>query len=211
MFVRAPLQLKLLSLYVGLPVIYVVTGWLGLIFFAHPPGYATPIFLPAGVAICAVCLYRQHSLPGVFLGSFLLNVLVGYYYIQHQFNHAVVGALVIAAASTVQAGVGGYWFRRAIVFQGMTLTNVHNLLHLTVLTPVVCLISASLSLSGLWALGLVATYHLLGSWWYWWVGDVIGVLIVMPWMLFFTHPIADDLRRAQIERWTRDILDGKLK
>jgi len=52
-----------------------------------------------------------------------------------------------------------------------------------VLSPLVCLTSASLSLAGLWVLGVVPLTELATSWISWWIGDTLGVLLVLPLML----------------------------
>ena len=54
-----------LLLYVALPFTYVILGRLGLL-FALPPGYATAIFLPAGLAVAAIFVAGSASLPGTF-------------------------------------------------------------------------------------------------------------------------------------------------
>jgi CHASE domain len=53
------------------------------------------------------------------------------------------------------------------------------------LTPLCCLTSATLSVGGLWALGVVTPGNLAASWVSWWVGDTLGVLVVLPLMLVF--------------------------
>ena len=58
-----------LFLYAALPLIYIVTGRLGLL-LAAPPGYATAVFLPAGIAVTATFVAGASALPGTFLGSF---------------------------------------------------------------------------------------------------------------------------------------------
>ena len=58
-----------LLLYAALPLVYIVTGRLGLL-LATPPGYATAVFLPAGIAVTATFVAGASALPGTFLGSF---------------------------------------------------------------------------------------------------------------------------------------------
>jgi integral membrane sensor domain MASE1 len=58
-----------LLLYVALPLAYVICGRLGLL-LAMPPGFATAVFLPAGIAVTAAFVAGNASLPGTFLGSF---------------------------------------------------------------------------------------------------------------------------------------------
>ena len=66
-----------LLIYAALPLAYVITGRLGLL-LAVPPGYATAVFVPAGIAVGAMFIAGASTLPGTFLGSFLLNLWVGY-------------------------------------------------------------------------------------------------------------------------------------
>src|SRR6516165_5673553 len=51
------------------------------------------------------------------------------------------------------------------------------------LSPLFCLTSATLSLVGLLALGVVKPPDLISSWISWWIGDTLGVLLVLPLML----------------------------
>jgi signal transduction histidine kinase len=169
---------RVLLISSGLAVTYVLTGWLGLR-LAVPPGYATAIFLPAGLAVSAVLIVGAPSLPGTFLGSLILNLWVGYS-IAHQFDTAAAAsAVVIALASMLQAMVGGFVLRRAIGYPGR-LDNGRDLLRFLLLSPAVCLTSATLSLGSMWALGTISRQDLPTSWMTWWIGDTLGVLVVLP-------------------------------
>ena len=64
-----------LSLYVALPLAYIVTGRIGLL-LAVPPGYATAVFMPAGLAVGSFFLAGSETLVGTFVGSFLLNIWI---------------------------------------------------------------------------------------------------------------------------------------
>jgi two-component sensor histidine kinase/integral membrane sensor domain MASE1 len=172
---------KQLLLYVALPLAYVICGRLGLL-LAVPPGFATAVFLPAGIAVTAMFVAGSGSLPGTFLGSFLLNVWISYS-IKHQLD--VVGvnaALIIALSSTIQAAAGGALLRKLIGYPA-SFDNLRDLLFFLLLAPVICLISATLSLIGLRALGMVPATDLMGNWITWWVGDTLGVLVALPLML----------------------------
>ena len=52
---------------------YYVGGKAGLL-LAIPPGYATAVWPPSGLALVAVLLHGYRVWPGVLLGSMLLNV-----------------------------------------------------------------------------------------------------------------------------------------
>src|SRR6185295_13558745 len=93
---------RTLLLYVALPVVYVVIGRLGLL-FGISPGYATAVFLPAGIAVTAALMTGTAALPGVFIGSLLLNVWIGQSTNQELTTTRIVAAAAIALASALQA------------------------------------------------------------------------------------------------------------
>src|SRR5437773_9726674 len=92
---------------------YVVSGRLGLL-LAVPPGYATAIFPPAGIAAAAMLIAGPASLPWIFLGSLILNGWIGYSAGAAPLSTALVAAALIAAASTAQAALTGWALKRTI-------------------------------------------------------------------------------------------------
>jgi signal transduction histidine kinase/ActR/RegA family two-component response regulator/sensor domain CHASE-containing protein len=158
----------------------VASGKLALL-LAVPPGYASPIFPPAGIAVAAMLIGGPATLPWTFLGSLLLNVWIGHAGNNEPVETWLAPAVVIAAASMLQAAIGGAVLRRA-VGDPAALDNGRDLSRFLLLSPVICLTSATLSLSGLSALGAVQLPDLMTSWVAWWIGDTLGVLVVLPLM-----------------------------
>jgi signal transduction histidine kinase/CheY-like chemotaxis protein/integral membrane sensor domain MASE1 len=167
--------------YLLLTIVYTFSGKLALL-LAVPPGYASPIFPPAGVAVGAMLIGGRAILPWIFTGSFLLNVWTAYSIGQGSDESRLGAAFVIAAASTLQAALGGTVLRRAIGHPA-PLDNGRDLFRFLLLPPVFCLTSATLSLGCLSALGQVKWTDLGTSWISWWTGDTLGVLLVLPLML----------------------------
>ncbi len=172
-----------LVIYAALPLVYVVSGRLGLL-LAVPPGYATAVFVPAGIAVAAMYMAGAATLPGTFLGSFLLNVWIGYSVTEQFGILGIMAALVIAVASMLQAAIGGTVLRRAIGYPA-AFDNPRDLLLFLLCSPLFCLTSATLSLGLISALGAVKSVDLPINWMTWWVGDTLGVLVVLPLMLVF--------------------------
>jgi PAS domain S-box-containing protein len=174
-------------IYAALPLAYVLSGRLGLL-LAVPPGYATAVFVPAGIAAGAMFMAGPSTLPGTFVGSLFLNLWVGYS-ITGQLNAPDSGtAVVIALASALQASLGGTLLRRVIGYPA-ALDNPRDLLFLLLLAPLFCLTSGSLSLAGMWALGAVRSGDLPSNWTTWWAGDTLGVLVGLPLLLvLFAQP-----------------------
>ncbi|MBV9199115.1 MAG: CHASE domain-containing protein [Alphaproteobacteria bacterium] len=169
---------RFLPFYLSLTLAYVASGRLALL-LAVPPGYASPIFPPAGISVAGVLIGGWATLPWTFLGSFLLNLLTCYSAGQKPIETCFVAAVVIAAASMLQAAISGAIFRRAVGYPA-PLDNGRDLARFLFLSPLVCLTSATLSLGGLSALGLVQLPDLAANWVSWWIGDTLGVVVVFP-------------------------------
>lgn len=167
-----------LALYFLLTFSYVVSGKLGLM-LALPPGYASPIFPPAGIAIAAVFISGKRVLPWIFLGSLLLNVWVGYSENQPIDSTDFMVASIIAIASMLQAAVGGWGLRR-VIGHPISSNNIQNVLRFMLLTAVICTISASLSVSSLLTFGVIDAATFAANWASWWGGDTLGVLVMFP-------------------------------
>jgi integral membrane sensor domain MASE1 len=179
---RLHLTRRPLAAYLLLTLGYVATGKLALL-LAVAPGYASPIFPPAGIAVAAMLIGGRPTLPWTFLGSFLLNLWTSYSIGHGSAETWLAAAVAIAAPSTLQATVGGTILRRAVGYPA-PLDNGRDLWRFLFLSPVFCITSATLSLVGLMTLGVVQLPDLLTSWVSWWIGDTLGVLVALP-LTFF--------------------------
>jgi two-component sensor histidine kinase/integral membrane sensor domain MASE1 len=176
----APATRRQLLIYAALPLAYVICGRLGLA-LAVPPGYATAVFLPTGISVTAMLMAGAATLPGTFVGSFLLNVWLSAS-IDQLYATGVASALVIALASTAQAAVGGALLRRFIGYPA-SLDTPHTVGLFLLLAPFACITSATLSVAGLWLVGVLQNPDLVINWMTWWVGDSLGLLLGLPLML----------------------------
>jgi CHASE1-domain containing sensor protein len=164
-----------LASVVSMALIYIVLGKLSLL-LAIPPGYATAMFLPAGLAIAAVLLWGRRILPGIFLGSLILHLWVNFEMGHPLFSTVTLVALGIATGVLLQTVVAVSLVRFYVSF-------------LLLAGPVASFIGASIGISALLFGGVIAPEAFLFSWLTWWVGDVIGVVIMTPLLLiFFAQP-----------------------
>ena len=162
----------------GLAAAYVLSGKLSLL-LALPPGYASAIFPPAGIAVAASFIGGKRTWPWIFSGSALLNLWVGYS-AAHRFEWiGVAAAGTIALASVLQAAIGGWCLRRFIGYPTL-LDSTSEVLKFLLFAPLVCLVSASLSVTGLTALGVFGPADSAISWFTWWIGDTLGVIVLLP-------------------------------
>lgn len=153
--------------------VYYATGKLGLL-LAVPPGYATTIWPPSGIAIGGLVLCGANLWPGIFLGSFILNGGI---------SQAWWLAAGIAAGSTLQAlGV------RALIKRTMglpiELSSWRDVaLLLALCGPIGCVIAASCGVLTLYLGGVLPAAKVVHNWFTWWGGDLFGVVVFLPIML----------------------------
>ena len=156
---------------------YVVAGQLALL-LAIPPSYAAPIYPAAGIALAAVLVYGYRALPGVLAGAFIVNALLAQ---PRGLPPVTAGllALAIAVGATAQAGAGAWLVRRRS--QSRALAEPRDVLAFCLYGAVLaCLVSASLATTTLSLAGVLPAEARAFTWWTWWAGDTLGVLIGTP-------------------------------
>jgi len=164
--------------------LYFISGRLGL-FLAVPPGYATIIWPPSGIALGALFIYGWRLWPGILLGSFLLNSYISGAYTPEAGldSTKLLTALAIACGSSLQ-GLLGYGLVRRVVGLPLTLDRIRQILLLFVITgPLACTVAASIGVGSLHVSGILPTEKLAENWLTWWTGDVFGIVIFLPLIL----------------------------
>jgi len=158
---------------------YLLLGAAGLL-LAIPPGYASPVFPAAGLALSALLLFGPRAWPGVWLGSVILNAshaaLAG-----HLSATTLTAASVIATGATLQALAGRLLVTR---WQGQAwreMEREQDAFSFMLLGGVMaCAVSATLSVGALAALGIIDRAEFGFTWWTWYVGDTLGVVVFAP-------------------------------
>ncbi len=157
-------------------VLYFATGWLGLD-LAIPPGTATAVWPPAGIALAAVLLRGPAVWPGIALGSFVLNAWIG---LDAGLPAALAVAAGVAGGAALQAVVGAALVRRFGRFPNLLRSGgeIGRLLVLGGLAG--CLVNATIGTAILYAAGRLPLAGIGDNWATWWGADAIGVMIFTP-------------------------------
>jgi integral membrane sensor domain MASE1 len=131
-----------------------VTGRLGLL-LSLPPGYATAVFPPAGIALACLLLYGDRVWAGIWLGAFCvyLSLLVDLGESGPLKLTAIAAA--IATGSSVQAVSGAWLVRRFVGFPHPLDTERAVVTFLGLGGALSCGIGATVGASTLWLAGLV--------------------------------------------------------
>ncbi|MGQ3891805.1 bifunctional diguanylate cyclase/phosphodiesterase [Legionella sp. CNM-4043-24] len=168
---------------------YVTSGYLGLM-LAVPPGYATAIWAPSGIALGAVLVWGLRTLPGIFAGSFLLNFYVTLVNAPAGFSLVTLLTGGITGTGAVLQALTGWWLIKRYVGFHNPLHIPKDILMFALLSgPVSCVVATSVSNAGLYAIGIMPPENIMASWITWWIGDIIGVLIMTPvFLILFARP-----------------------
>lgn len=158
--------------FTGLVVAYVATAKLGL---ALDPvsGFATLVWPPSGIALGALARRGVWLWPAVTLGAFATNLSSGAGWLV---------ALGIAGGNTLEAVVGARLLGRAQGAGG----PIHEVSHaIALLGAAVCspIVAASTGVLSLWLGGVVAPGRAFDVWQAWWLGDLLGALVLTPLLL----------------------------
>jgi PAS domain S-box-containing protein len=155
---------------IALAALYVVAARIGLAMDAVA-GFATLVWPPTGIALAALVLRGSRLWPGVMIGAGIANALTG---------APLFVALGIATGNTLEALLGAYALRRLPGFR-TSLDQVRDVLALIVLAASFStMVSATIGVASLYLGGVVSAAQIGVAWRAWWLGDLIGDLLVAP-------------------------------
>lgn len=152
--------------------IYFVAAKLSLL-LAIPPGYATAVWPPSGIALAASLLLGYRMWPGIWLGATLVNVTVAM---------SPVAAVIIGTGNTLEALAGAALIRHFIGVP-RRFARGRDVVIFVAAAAVSCTIAATVAVVSLAIGGSVSLQEFLPNWWTWWQGDVTGIIIVTPLIL----------------------------
>src|SRR5438132_1303258 len=135
--------------------------------------FATLVWLPSGIAVAALLLFGYRLWPGIILGAFLVNLLNG---------APLFVALGIGIGNTLEALVATYLLKRNGF--SLALDHLRDVLVLVLLAiPLSAMISATIGVSSLFLGKVIAFSSSYSTWGAWWIGDMISILILTPFLL----------------------------
>ncbi|MFT3758091.1 EAL domain-containing protein [Thauera sp.] len=170
---------------------YAVTGWLSLK-LAVPPDIASPAFPPAGIALSALIIYGFGVWPAVFAGAFAVELMAEQMLLNGGADISPVMQCMLAAAVTLQAVAGAWLAQKTIGFPNRLDSPRPIVRFIVVVAPLTAVLAPTLAIPMLQASGQLAVPDWFFSWWSWWLGDTIGIIVAAPLMFaFFGRPASD--------------------
>jgi diguanylate cyclase (GGDEF)-like protein len=150
---------------------------------AIPPGYATAVWPPAGIALAVLLARGDRLWPGIWLGAALANLTV---------SSSPFVALVIAGGNTLEALCGAALVRRYIADAPPFFDRARNVVLFVAVAAACSAVAATIGTGVLLLDGVVAGGDFADNWGTWWHGDATGIIIVAPLLLAWRlrHAIA---------------------
>lgn len=178
--------------------VYFIAGKLALL-LAIPPGFATPVWPAAGIALAFILMWGYRYLPGVFLGSFCTNLLIAS---QNgadiiSVTPVMVGA-GIAFGALLQAAAGAYCIRKFVRFPNSLSSEKDIMLIVLLGGSAGSMVNAVIGPLVLLAAGFISGKTYFISSFTWWVGDAIGIILFTPLTLAITVKLISNFRKAII-------------
>jgi signal transduction histidine kinase len=164
-------------------VLYVVTARAGQV-FALPPGNITPVWLPSGLLFVFALRKGAWIWPGIFIGAGLGNAWA--YWADVPVSSAVFAATCNGIGDSLAIAGGAWVFRR--LSGGAVLGSSRTFLVLLGVACVGSLVSATLGVVSLAAIGQVPWSGALFAGLTWTIGDGVGVLVLAPPLMKLADP-----------------------
>ncbi len=177
---------------IALAGMYFITAW-SISTVGLPDGFSLPIYLAAGVALGGVICCGARLWPGVFLGALAFNAWF-MNYVAPSVDVPVFTMMLtssgMALAAVTQALVGAFLFNR-FVNSSTPLNRIKDtLIFIFLVAGVGCIVSALMSMTILNWGGHLPSEKLVQEGVTWWLGDVMGVLLVAPLFFVFRQPLS---------------------
>jgi PAS domain S-box-containing protein len=137
---------------------------------AIPPGYATAVWPPSGIALAAMLLWGTRLWPGIWLGAALTNFTI---------EGSPLLAVLIATGNTLEAVVGAALIRHFTGTRGY-FESGEDVVKFVALAALSATIAAAVGVTSLSLLKALPWAEFVVHAWTWWQGDATGMIIITP-------------------------------
>lgn len=172
----------------ALTAIYFAAGTFGLsLAFAHPS--VSPVWPASGIALAAILLWGYRLWPGIFLGAFFVNITT---------QGTVPVASGIAIGNTLEALLGA-WLIVRYASGTRAFDKAANIFKFILFGTVLNTTLAASCGAGSLTLGGFAPWSDFSTMWItWWLGDMMGALIVAPLLVIWLTQPAPSFQAARV-------------
>lgn len=172
--VNKSLPIDLLKV-LGVALLYVLLAVIFLNYIA-PEGVASVVWPPSGLALAAVLIGGRRYAFGVLIGAFIANGLTSHHWLL---------AAPIAMGNMLEALLGAWLLMRNGTFN-LAVQSLRDYFRLVFLAGcIACSVAALNGATVLLLAGVLSTANYMHNLLHWWMGDVLGVVLITPLILVF--------------------------
>lgn len=176
------------AIYLALLAVYFVTGKLALK-LAFFNASATPVWPCSGIALVILLTLGYRLWPVIFVGSFLVNLTTA---------GSILTSAGIATGNTLEAVLGCYFVLRYAGGRHAFERSQHIFKFTLWAAMLSTAVAASVGCSTLWIGGFVSSRDYSSTWFTWWLGDGVGILLLVPLLLLWAENPRFNWSRNQI-------------
>ena len=168
-------------------VLYHLTARLGLS-MAYLQANTSPVWPPTGVSIAVLLLSGLSYWPGVSLGVFLGSIITG---------APILLALGMTVGNTLEAYLAVYLLKRKLDFHS-ELDRLSDVIGLALVSLFGTAVSATIGTVSLILFTQTPRSEFIYIWLTWWIGDLLGALVVAPVILVWAKPKLPVLKQKRL-------------
>jgi signal transduction histidine kinase len=185
--------IRRIAVVLGLAVIYFAAGKLGLRLAIINPS-ASSVWPPTGIALAAMLILGYEVWPAILIGAFAVNITT---------TGSALTSLGIATGNTLEAVLGTYLVC-TLAHGRRAFASAEDVLKFAFLGGAVSTtIAATIGVASLSAAGFVAPGQRAEVWLTWWLGDLMGAIVVAPCIILW-------IDRLPLERGRREQVRGAI-
>ncbi len=151
-------------------------------YFAFQDTTALPAWPPSGIAFALVIILGRSAWPGITIGALVANIMSYWNSQTLDPNTIIIISSFIAIGHTLETLTGNFlvrwWIRDSYPFR-----NAKDAFRFLFVALFMCLIGASIGTLSLFFNGVIPVESLVISGFSWWAGNVVGILLLTPFIL----------------------------
>lgn len=162
-------------------VLYYVSARLGY-FLAFDGTTSLPAWPPAGIAFAMILLMGRAVWPGITIGALVSNLMAYWNNPDMPAQTIIVISSVIAIGHTLEAILGNTLTRKWIQDE-YPFRNARSAFRFLFVTLLMCAVGSLLGTGSLYFTQVLPASEVLSNGFFWWVGNVVGILLFTPFIL----------------------------
>ena len=149
------------------------------------PDNISPIFPEAGFALAAVIIMGRKALIGIWTGSFVANMFSFWAVckmLDKSLLETILSSCSVATGVVIGAAIAAYLID-VLNKDEYPLRNGYSVIILIGVSIIYCAICSLLGVTAISHFGLNTPNHFISNWTTWWQGDLIGTILLTPFIL----------------------------